>query len=45
MGLWRFGRMAQAEMAEAVGLMDPAHYALGPVADARTFVPAPAVAG
>jgi hypothetical protein len=45
MRLWRFGRMARAEMAEAVGLMDPANYALGPVADARAFVPAPAVAG
>ena len=45
-GLWKFRRSARAEMAEAVALMDPKNYVLGPVVDRREAgrVPA-AVAG
>lgn len=45
-GFWKFCRSARAEMAEAVALMDPKSYVLGPVVDRREAERVPAaVAG
>jgi hypothetical protein len=44
-GLWTFMRRGWAEMADAVRLMNPRNYVLGPVADARVAAEAAPVAG
>lgn len=44
LGLRRFRKVARAEMADAVMLMNPRHYVLGPVAERRDAVRLPATA-